>query len=239
MTINTTTTGTSTSPTANGSNSDEAGSFHIGTRAEGVSASTSASVPQPLTTFVPEHSQASTGSATVVTVDGRVVVVLRADRTSGGVQVHDPVRSVHALPADTPATPVSDQHTRAEFLAAAAADLAGIHALDQNQLADTETRHQRVLNDIRGYVVERHVAGDLCRDGIDRFFEAFALPTYDPRVRVSYTITGSYEVDTDDTDTASGDARGYLKPELGELDNVIDDSDTYSVHIDHVDELGS
>lgn len=139
------------------------------------------------------------------------------------------MRSVHTLPTDTPATPVSDQRTRAEFLAAAVSDLAGIHALDQNQLADTETRHQRVLADIRRYVVERHLTGDICRAGTNRFLETFSLPTYDPRVRVSYTITGSYEIETDAPDAASSDARGYLKPDLTDLDNVID-------HIDHIDE---
>jgi hypothetical protein len=75
--------------------------------------------PRPLRDFVPDLSQASTESATVVTVDDRVVVVLRADRIGGGVQVHDPERSVHTLPTHTPATPVSDHSVRAEFLAAA------------------------------------------------------------------------------------------------------------------------
>jgi hypothetical protein len=72
---------------------------------------------------------------------------------------------------------------------------------------------------------------------MNRFLDAFSLPTYDPRVRVTYTITGSYEVDTDDPDTASSDARGYLKPDLSELDNVIDDSDTHTVHVTQVAEL--
>jgi hypothetical protein len=195
--------------------------------------------PRPLSDFVPDHSQTSTGSAAVVTVDNRVVVVLRADRTGGGVQVHDPVRSIHTLHADTPATPVSDHHTRAEFLAAAASDLAGIHALDQAQLDGTDARHQKVLDDIRSYAVERHIAGDICRSGLNTFLETFSLPTYEPRIRVSYTITGSYEVDTDDPDAAARDARGYLKPDLSELDNVIDNSDTHSIQLGQVDELGT
>ena len=178
---------------------------------------------------MPDLGQSSTGSAAVVTVDNRVVVVLRADRIGGGVQVHDPVRSVHTLPADTFATPVSDHHTRAEFLAAAASDLAGIHALDQAQLDGIEARHQKVLDDIRSYAVARHLEDSICRGGLNAFLETFGLATYDPRIRVSYTITGSYEVDTDDP-TPPRDARGYLKPDLGELDNVIDDSDTYTIH---------
>ena len=198
-----------------------------------------AAIPFPLSTFVPDHSQASTGSAAVVTVDDRVVVVLRVDRINGGVQVHDPVRSIHTLPADMPATPVSDDRTRAEFLAAAASDLAGIHALDQAQVDGADARHQKVLDDIRGYAVERHLAGDICRSGLNAFLENFGLPTYDPRIRVTYIITGSYEVDTDDADTAARDARGYLKPDLSELDDVVDDSDTHTIQLDQVTELDS
>jgi hypothetical protein len=228
-----TTTGTAAdqadSATANGS--------HRETPAAAISALTPLPDPVPLSDFVPDHSQASTGSAAVVTVDNRVVVVLRADRVGGGVQVHDPVRSVHTLPADTPATPVSDHRTRAEFLAAAASDLAGIHALDQAQLDGIDARHQKVLDDIRSYTVERHLAGDICRSGLNAFLETFGLPTYDPRIRVSYTITGSYEVDTDDADEATRDAHGYLKPDLSELDNVIDDSDSYTVQLGHIEEL--
>jgi hypothetical protein len=217
--------------TANGSHPD--------TRAEAISALAPQPDPRPLSDFVPDLGQSSTGSAAVVTVDNRVVVVLRADRIGGGVQVHDPVRSVHTLPADTFATPVSDHHTRAEFLAAAASDLAGIHALDQAQLDGTEARHQKVLDDIRSYAVARHLEDSICRGGLNAFLETFGLPTYDPRIRVSYTITGSYEVDTDDADAAARDARGYLKPDLTELDNVIDGSDTYTIQLGQVDELDS
>ncbi len=78
---------------------------------------------------------------------------------------------------------------------------------------------------------------DTHRSGLNAFLTAFGLPTYHPRVRVTYTITGSYDVDTDDADAAARDARGYLKPDLSELDNVLDDSDTHSVELDQVDEL--
>lgn len=233
MTTNTTTAGTpaghTADTTANGSHPDP--------RPEALNALAPQPEPQPLRDFVPDHSQASSGSATVVTVNDRMVVVLRADRTSGGVQVHDPVRSIHTLPAGTPATPVNDHHTRAEFLAAAASDLADIHALDQAQLVDTDARHQKVLDNIRGYAIAQHLEDAFCRDGLNAFLTTFGLPTYNPRIRVTYTITGSYEVDTDDADTAARDARGYLKPDLTELDNLIDDSDTHHLELEQVDEL--
>ena len=230
------TTGTPTGTTTSAPTNDS----HPDTRADALNAPAPPPEPRPLSDFVPDHSQASTGSAAVVTAENRVVVVLRADRIGGGVQVHDPVRSVHTLPADTPTTPVGDHRTRAEFLAAAASDLADIHALDQAQLESLEgadARHHKVLDDIRSYAVTRHLEDAFCRSGLNAFLTAFGLPTYGPRIRVSYTITGSYEVDTDNADTAERDACGYLKPDLSELDNVIDDSESYSTQIGQLDEI--
>jgi hypothetical protein len=85
--------------------------------------------------------------------------------------------------------------------------------------------------------VEHHQDGDICRSGLNDFLEHFGLPVYQPRVQVHYTLSGSYEVDTDDPDAASRDAHGYLRPDLGQLDNVIDDTDSHTVTVDRVEEL--
>ena len=96
-----------------------------------------------------------------------------------------------------------------------------------------------MLADIRQYVLERHLDGDICREGMNRFFEAFFLDPYDPRVRVRYTISGSYEVDAEDVYAASRDALGYLKPDLSQLDSLIDGSDDFTVDVTDVIELDS
>src|SRR4051812_821496 len=57
--------------------------------------------PQPLGAFVADHGQAVPGAAAVVTVEGRMVVVLRLD-PPGQVEVHAPGSGVDALPADSP-----------------------------------------------------------------------------------------------------------------------------------------
>lgn len=85
--------------------------------------------------------------------------------------------------------------------------------------------------------MDKHQDGTICRPGLNEFLEAFGLPLFQPRVRVRYTLSGSYDVEGSDDDAARRDARGYLKPDLGELDNVIDDSDSYMVEVDGVEEL--
>jgi hypothetical protein len=139
---------------------------------------------------------------------------------------------------------VSDPAARDDLLAAAVRGL-GVqrHTATQQAARAVEDRdrdresHARVLADIRAYAVDKHQSGDICRGGLNDFLTAFGLPEFQPRVRVRYTLTGSYEVDADDADAADRDARGYLKPDLSQLDNVIDDSDTYSVDVDDVEEL--
>ena len=74
---------------------------------------------------------------------------------------------------------------------------------------------------------------------MNRFFETFFLDRYDPRIRVRYTITGSYEVDAEDVYAASRDALGYLKPDLSQLDSLIDGSDDFTVDVTDVIELDS
>ena len=193
--------------------------------------------PRPLGAFVADPNQACPGAA-VVTVDGRMVVVLRLD-PPGQVEVHAPGSGLHALPADTPAVPVAEPALVAEVLAAAVFDLARWHAAARADLTAAEGGHRQLLADIRQYVLERHLDGDICREGMNRFFEAFSLDPYDPRVRVRYTITGSYEVDAEDVYAASHDARGYLKPDLSNLDSLIDGSDDFAVDVTDVIELDS
>ena len=194
--------------------------------------------PQPLGAFVADHGQAVPGAAAVVTVEGRMVVVLRLD-PPGQVEVHAPGSGVHALPADSPAIPVTEPAVVAEVLAAAAFDLARWHAAARADLTAAEDRHRLVLADIRQYVLERHLDGDICREGTNRFFETFFLDRYDPRIRVRYTITGSYEVDAEDAYAASRDALGYLRPDLSQLDSLIDGSDDFAVDVTDVSELDS
>jgi hypothetical protein len=197
-----------------------------------------APTPQPLGAFVADHGPAAPRAAAIVTVEGRMVVVLRLD-PPGQVEVHAPGSGVHAQPAATPAVPVTEPSVVGEVLAAAVYDLARWHAAARADLTAADDRHRQVLAEIREYVLERHLDGDICREGMNRFFEAFSLDPYDPRVRVRYTISGSYEVDAEDIHAASRDARGYLRPDLTQLDSLIDGSDDFTVDVTDVIELDS
>jgi hypothetical protein len=103
--------------------------------------------------------------------------------------------------------------------------------------ADQRQSHTEALEAIRQYAVDRHEDGDICREGLDGFLAAFGFQPYETRVRVEYTITGSYEVDPGSEAAAEDDALKYLQPDLSGLDNVDGDTLTYEVSGIQVSEL--
>ena len=145
----------------------------------------------------------------VVTTElGEIVVILHPTssgrprsqdderRTLSGydlVEVYATHRVVH-LPADALVTPITDP---AEQLAATRAAL---DALADRRRADVQTQdtlrteHTRVMADIRAYAIERHLVGDTELEELNQFLTHFGLLTYHPRLRVTFTITGSYQV---------------------------------------------
>jgi hypothetical protein len=197
-------------------------------------------VNRPLGDFLP-GGPAAVHLVVALPSGDQVVVVGRAD--DGQVEVWS-FGGLTRRDADTAVSAVTDPAARDDLLAAAVRGLdAQRHTAIQRAARAVEDRdrergnHEQVLTDIRAYAVDKHQDGEICRGGLNDFLTAFGLPEFAPRVRVRYTLTGSYEVDADDADAAGRDARGYLKPDLAQLDNVIDDSDTYSVHVDDVEEL--
>ncbi|PKV88180.1 hypothetical protein [Streptomyces sp. TLI_146] len=103
--------------------------------------------------------------------------------------------------------------------------------------ADQRRSHNELLEMIRQYAIVRHEEGDICREGLDDFLESFNLMPYEPRVRVEYTITGSYVVDSGGEAAAKEDAVKYLQPDLSGLDNVESESSTYDVSDINVSEV--
>ena len=51
-------------------------------------------------------------------------------------------------------------------------------------------------------MIEQYRDSEYSRDVLDAFLSRFDLDPYQPRVKVTYTITGSFEVDSDDVDGA-------------------------------------
>jgi hypothetical protein len=63
------------------------------------------------------------------------------------------------------------------------------------------------------------------------------MPIYAPRIRVSYTITGSYEVEGDDTYSATHDATGYLTVDHSLVDGMLEDTDSFTVDVNQATAL--
>ncbi|MEV0534728.1 hypothetical protein [Kitasatospora sp. NPDC050463] len=133
--------------------------------------------------------------------------------------------------------PVTDPAARAEALHEAVEALAICRRVALEKHAEQHQAHQGQLGAIRQYAVNRHEDGDICREGLEDFLAAFDFEPYITRVRVDYTISGSYEVEGHDAAFVEEDAQGYVQPNLSSLDDVVDESSTFEVTCVDVTEL--
>jgi len=186
---------------------------------------------RPLERFLPDGPSAGTPA---VTVNGSDAVVLA--RRDTGIHVYRD-GAVLTLDARTPAVGITDPRRRENLLRRAVAEVARQRTAQRGALWRVAEEHAESLEAIRDYAIGRHLSRDICRRGMDDFLDHFDFEPYRPRVRVTYTITGSYEVEDSDTDAAYTDARGYLKADLGEIDRVVEDSDSFTVTVDDVTEV--
>ena len=162
-------------------------------------------------------------------LDADAVVVARRDRHADVVTEHGFIRTVHV--GDL-AEPITDPVRESQVLRRALRTVYVQAEETRQHHAETESEHTRTLDRIRAYAIRKHRSGDICRSGLDAFLEEFSLDAYDPRVRVSFTIVGSYEVSGDDVRDARNDAVGYLAVNLDRLDNVVPDSEDVTVSVD-------
>jgi hypothetical protein len=183
-------------------------------------------------------------TAQVVTADGQDVVLIGSGSGTGGAGDVDVLSDTGTLTQRdryATATPVIDPDRRERVLRLALSRLATRYreTLDAVEAQRRTNRaNANVLSQIRGYVIEWHRDDEeISRDSLDAFLSRFDLPPYRPTVRIEYTITGSYVINDSTTDEARDDAKGYLRPDLSQLDRVDDDSDTYTVSIDGVDNV--
>jgi hypothetical protein len=145
--------------------------------------------------------------------------------------------NVRTIPDTTPVTEITDPDRRPVLIRAA------LRALDQErrqlarQITDERTQHAAVLDSIRAYAIERHREDAFCRDGLNTFLHHFGLPEYEPYVRISYTIHGSYRADDSDPDDAEDDATANLGVDLSGVSSVIEGSADYHIEIDEVELL--
>ncbi len=144
-------------------------------------------------------------AVTLTTSGAEAVLLGRADTAS--VEVLRDGRIVRE--ADTMlAVPVTDPTRQAELLRAAlAADAATRQALTETaeqrrtELAELRASQARTLAGIRDYV------------------------------KVAYTITGSFEVDSDNADEVENNVEEYLGVDLDDVEDIVEYSDEFSVSV--------
>ncbi|BAJ30991.1 hypothetical protein KSE_52150 [Kitasatospora setae KM-6054] len=173
--------------------------------------------------------------AVVRTSGGQIGVVLRlVDAATGEVELYRDHEVTRTTTQAMQAEFVLDHAVQAEYLRDALKEVQSTAARDR---AQQTLLHDRKLEDIREYAIERHEAGDICREGLNNFLEHFDFDPYVTRVKVKFTMTGSFVVDSDSAGATEDDVNDYLKPDLSSVDNVDDQTVDYEVTVDEAYEL--
>jgi hypothetical protein len=196
--------------------------------------------------------------AVLATSPGEAVTILHADRRDNAVvlaqqtgtdtvrvlidgQVHDVAADIAAVPVTDPSTALAlAQQTVGWVLTALHTAVDRARALAE-QADEQQWRHVRQLAEIRSYAIDRHRDGDICRDGLDTFLAHFDLDPYQPRHRVQFTVSGSFEVtpeDGRDTGYTAYDVRDYLRVDTGQVDGVDEGTVAFDVTVHDVQACG-
>jgi hypothetical protein len=166
---------------------------------------------------------------------GTVAVVLTRVDPSTVVVIAD--GAMHGYPDTTPATEILDHDHRLRLVTDA---LRTLDTARRRLAGDAELMAQRqtgTLRAIRSYAIDAHNADVICLAGLNEFLRTFDLPEYRPRIRLTYTIRGSYEADQTDTHDASGDAEEHLRPDLLYLRRLVPASADHTVTVEAADYL--
>ena len=142
------------------------------------------------------------------------------------------------------AAPVTDPTRQAELLRAAlAAEAATRQALAETaeqrrtELDQLRASNAGTLAEIRDYVIADYRADEYSRDVLDAFLARFDLDPYQPRVKVTYTITGSFEVDSDDADEVEDNVEQNLRVDSDDVDGAVEYSDNFDVTVRSVEPI--
>ena len=140
------------------------------------------------------------------------------------------------------ATPVTDPARQVELLRAAlAANVAARQALAETaqqrgtELNQLRATRDRVLDTVRDYAIEQYRDNEFSRDVLNTLLDRLGVDPYRPRVKVTYTITGSFDVDTADPDDVEDDVDQNVRVDLDDIDGVVEYSDEFSVSVRSVE----
>jgi hypothetical protein len=121
--------------------------------------------------------------------------------------------------------PARTAHLAKEF----AATLVRENTHRTDALREAEASHAQTLNEIRAYAIDRYREGAYCLDALNTFLGHFGLAPHLLRMRVEYTMRGSYVVTCRERNEAAGDAYDNLRPDLDDVADIVADSDTFRV----------
>jgi hypothetical protein len=161
------------------------------------------------------------------------VVLARAD--AGTVDVFAG-GSIHPYPDTTPVTDITDDDRRLRLLGDT---LTGLDQQRRRLAAQTlgeRDQYAATLADIRGYAIDRYHQDFYGLDQLNEFLRTVELAEYHPRVRVSYTISGSYEVRGGDTGAAHRDTR-WLRVDHSSISYLLEGTPSHTVEVDTVELL--
>jgi len=158
------------------------------------------------------------------------IVLSRSKEEPSSIAVH----TGQAIEAWAPDTPVT--------LVTALSDQTPYHdVLSQfcTAVAEAQAEHIQVLQEIRQYAITAHENEEICRQGLDDFLDSFGLTPYmSSPVTINYEIRGSYTVECDNPSFAVADAKGYLRPDLSEIDDFLPESSVFTLVI-RIDQRGA
>ncbi|MEV4560638.1 hypothetical protein AB0K51_27085 [Kitasatospora sp. NPDC049285] len=152
-----------------------------------------------------------------VQIDGRAGVILR-QLGDHRVELYHAAQIVQVAVAALDFEPITDPAAQAAALAEAVEALTICRRVAFEAHAEQRQAHTEQLAAIRQYAIAAREQGVIDQQGLDAFLEEFGFEPYGCRTKVTYTISGSYEVNSSPL-AAIREAEAHLGPDLmGVLD---------------------
>jgi hypothetical protein len=185
-------------------------------------------VNEPVDMMLGQFALSHNDRPTVVIVAGTEAVVLDHDgRTNVRIWQSDVVTS---RPADTPVEAVMPPAQAASVIRRALQSLTYqyLHAI-RTRHADA-VQHRMTMQAIRLYAITKHRQHVFDRQALNDFLAEFELPLYEPRLKLTFTILGSYEVTATEAETARRQAVQSLAVTIHRIQHI--DLENYRLQIE-------
>lgn len=132
-------------------------------------------------------------------------------------------------------TPVTDPGQRHQLINQAALTLGAELTSERDTIAQIRRETEAFSDAIRQYAIDRYRDGEICEGGLRKFLRHFDMPPYEPKIRVRFTISGTFLVNAHDVDSVRSDARHGLEVNFEGVDGYDYDSEDVHITIDDCD----